>query len=480
MAYYFTSLKIYIFFNILNHYFTNVMLIMYSEKTDVKREWKEEKSGTQDEEGKEESEEADAENEDSNDNEKTDESGEKKTCRYEGIPKELLHCFICQKVMWDPESFEKHMNGRAHQQMFEKVEESYRIKADMMREAIRLSEEKNNIEMDRMKRLGKKTKQQMLSRCAMCDLEFYGQLFLHRKSPGHQKLKHFLHPKCQYCNKEFANRMEWENHRHTPEHLRKKVVADKKDGQKTDDNDDDGVMLEDECFVVIDSTEAEDLDETNVVIDINEEDLKDVSINIPSYKQNRAVGLSLIKPISGFFCKPCSKFFLTEKASQQHATGKTHYSAFVKILNEKVAENEKKRKKSVEEEEDDEGNWKRRKASKEGEEEEKGDGDEPYDPMEASDVNDESLKMDTANNTVENDTSVDESFLTTADPNDVTLNDTTNSEAVINDVTWSEVDSKIDEILDEHKPEEKPSPTVSPAKGRNVRPQRATRGRKAN
>lgn len=454
----------------------------------MKREWKEEKSGTQDDENeeevKEESEEgADAENEDSNDNEKTDESGEKKTCRYEGIPKELLHCFICQKVMWDPESFEKHMNGRAHQQMFEKVEESYRIKADMMREAIRLSEEKNNIEMDRMKRLGKKTKQQMLSRCAMCDLDFFGQLFLHRKSPGHQKLKHFLHPKCQYCNKEFPNRMEWENHRHTPEHLRKKVAADKKDGHKTDDDNDEGVMLEDECFVVIDSTEAEDLDDSNVVTDINDEDLKDVSIKIPIYKQNRAVGLSLIKPVSGYFCKPCSKFFLTEKASQQHATGKTHYSAFVKILNEKMAENEKKRKMSVgEDEEDDEGNWKRRKASKEGEEEEeeKGDGDEPYDPLEATDAPDESLKMDTANNTVENDTSIDESFLTTTDPNESTLN-VSEDQSVINDVTWNEVDSKIDEILDDKSEEkEKPSPVVSPVKGRNVRPQRATRGRKAN
>lgn len=152
--------------------------------------------------------------------------------KYVGIPMHFLNCRICKKRMWDGESFEKHMNGRAHQQMFEKVEESYRLKANMMRESIRLIEDKNSIEMDRMKRLGKKMKVQQRAHCAMCDLDFYGYLFAHRKSASHQKLKQFLHPRCNYCNKEFPTRMEWENHRHTPEHMHKKVECKAKDNEE--------------------------------------------------------------------------------------------------------------------------------------------------------------------------------------------------------------------------------------------------------
>lgn len=212
-------------------------MYIYSEDVEgenKKRDWKEEKNDETDCQVKIEKEEVDengTKEEMESENEKNDDDKKKVESVYDDIPKELLQCFICQKRMWDAKSFENHIKGRAHQQMCEKVDDSYRIKADMMRESIRLSEEKNNIEMERMKRLGKKTKNMQLSRCAMCDLEFYGQLFLHRKSSGHQKLKQFLHPKCLPCNKEFPTRMEWDNHRHTSEHLRKKAASDKKQGK---------------------------------------------------------------------------------------------------------------------------------------------------------------------------------------------------------------------------------------------------------
>lgn len=40
------------------------------------------------------------------------------------------------------------------------------------------------------------------------------------RTEGHQRLKRFLHPSCEVCNKEFPARMEWVEHKFTPEHLR--------------------------------------------------------------------------------------------------------------------------------------------------------------------------------------------------------------------------------------------------------------------
>lgn len=51
------------------------------------------------------------------------------------------------------------------------------------------------------------------------------------RTEGHQRLKRFLHPNCAVCNKEFPARMEWVEHKFTPEHLRAlKESADAKVG----------------------------------------------------------------------------------------------------------------------------------------------------------------------------------------------------------------------------------------------------------
>lgn len=151
---------------------------------------------------------------------------------YTGVHKNMLNCRICTKRMNCGRSYDQHMTGRAHKQMTEIVQEGYRVRAKMMREAIRLEEEKNTIEFDRLQRKTKRRKDQQRSHCAMCDLHFYGSLLGHRKSQGHKMLKMFLHPSCNYCNRMFPTRMEWEVHRHTAEHLCKKVEVIEKQKEK--------------------------------------------------------------------------------------------------------------------------------------------------------------------------------------------------------------------------------------------------------
>lgn len=232
-------------------------------------------------------------------------------------------------------------------------------------------------------------------------------------------------------------------------------------------------MLEEESFIVFDVNENDEIDEPNAILDITD-NLPEDNIPIPSYKSNRSVGASLIEPVTGFFCKPCSKFFLTEKVSQLHTQTKAHYNAFVAILNEKNTENEEKKRKA--ENEDDEGNWKRRKTTKEEEEsqdpseDKKNNGDDLYDPLDCDNDNDVSIKEEDQNCDTLN---LNSSNLVT-DPNDITLDDSKN-ESVKDEDIWKEVDNKIDEIVEENV---KVTPEASPVKAKPSRPQRAVRGRR--
>lgn len=141
---------------------------------------------------------------------------------YANIPNDMFYCHLCTKHMWDALSFENHLKGRTHQMMKEGIEESYRLKANMIRQEAKIAEQLKAIEIDRLKRLGKQIRASNQHReyCIMCDLHFYGHLSTHRKSDGHLNLKKFLHPKCNDCNTEFHNRSEYDEHLLSPSHLR--------------------------------------------------------------------------------------------------------------------------------------------------------------------------------------------------------------------------------------------------------------------
>nr|CAD7612479.1 unnamed protein product [Timema genevievae] len=166
---------------------------------DKKRDWKEEKKS-----------------EDEGDKSK----GKNDSGRYTGVPEVLFFCHVCKKHMWDGQSFDNHLKGRTHQLMMDKLEESYKIKVELMRHEQAVAEQQREIELDRMKRQGKRFHMGAQEYCTMCDLNFYGSLVTHRKHERHQQLKAFLHPRCLPCGKEFPTRIEWDHHRLTPLHLK--------------------------------------------------------------------------------------------------------------------------------------------------------------------------------------------------------------------------------------------------------------------
>lgn len=130
---------------------------------------------------------------------------------YDDIASKFLECHICEKRMWDGRSFDNHIKGRVHNIMMDKTKQSYHMTADAMRQELKI------YEMKRSKRGFVPGAKKVF--CAMCDLYvFYAAA--HRRSPGHQKLKKYLHPSCNTCRKEFPTRIELDEHRLTAPHLR--------------------------------------------------------------------------------------------------------------------------------------------------------------------------------------------------------------------------------------------------------------------
>ncbi|XP_058836723.1 zinc finger protein on ecdysone puffs-like isoform X2 [Topomyia yanbarensis] len=136
-----------------------------------------------------------------------------KSSPYADVSNEYLYCHMCDKHMYDATSFENHITGRTHRVMKESIEESYRMRATLLRQEARIAEQLKTIEIDRLKRMGKaKNYSKMREYCPMCELFFYGHIIAHRRSEKHLDLKKFLHPKCDDCELEFHNRTEYDDH----------------------------------------------------------------------------------------------------------------------------------------------------------------------------------------------------------------------------------------------------------------------------
>ena len=63
-------------------------------------------------------------------------------------------------------------------------------------------------------------------RCDLCQMAVYGNMAKHRTSKLHLKLKNFVHPICELCDKQFQKRIDWDVHKLSAAHL----IALEKDG----------------------------------------------------------------------------------------------------------------------------------------------------------------------------------------------------------------------------------------------------------
>lgn len=317
-----------------------------------------------------------------------------KESKYADVPNVMFYCHMCKKHMWDATSFENHVKGRTHLMMREGVEESYRLKANMIRQEAKIEEQLKSIELERLKRMGKAGKGNLRREyCTMCDLNFYGHLTAHRKTDGHLNLKKFLHPRCLDCAQEFPNRIDFDGHILSPEHMKKAFLTkankpekrknqliiyteedetkdlkeekekeekkkEKKTGEggeamETDEaaaegeakkeNGEEEAEAETTVEEVKEGEEAEKAAEPvaeadDIILDYEDGDEipPEVDGRIPKYNFSRQIGSSLIHKLDCYECYICGRFFDTEKTSEIHTRTVTHHRNFVKFLNEKA------------------------------------------------------------------------------------------------------------------------------------------------
>lgn len=359
--------------------------------------------------------------------------------RYAEVPMSHMFCHICNKHMWDGYSFENHLRGRAHQLMMEKLDESYKLKVDLMRHELRVAEEQRELSLTNSKRRGKKVSVDLNVReyCTMCDLNFYGTLSTHRKSEKHQQLKTFLHPRCFPCLKEFPSRIEYDEHCLTPGHMKKAVQCEEQRKNKKKEKLAKGeseirTAEDEEKDIGPDNKNEKEEDitgEQEYITDIVE-NLAEKKLKIPSYKycrQNQiSIGKSMVKEVQGFYCEKCRRFMLLAEDMNAHLRSITHYRNFVQEIKTLTSNIETTEQKSTEKSETIEnaqendkeydGNWKRRKIANPEDEnniemkevqenntenanpQKKADGDEKYDPLEADAESEEEEVHEAENN----------------------------------------------------------------------------------
>lgn len=85
-----------------------VYLCRDEEINEKKRDWKEEKNTSDEKEKVEEEDKSEVVVEEEKKSEKDE---NKREGRYHGVPAGYLHCFVCNKSMWDGESFQNHLRG---------------------------------------------------------------------------------------------------------------------------------------------------------------------------------------------------------------------------------------------------------------------------------------------------------------------------------------------------------------------------------
>lgn len=395
--------------------------------------------------------------------------------------------------------------------MKEGVEESYRLKANMLRQEAKIAEQLKSIEIDRLKRLGKtiRAANQIREYCAMCDLHFYGHLSTHRKSEGHLELKKFLHPKCDDCSTEFHNRTEYDDHLLSPGHMKiskvppsykseesrrnrlnilteaeeiqglreekpkkeKKDETEKKEGdevvkegensenpttttaaaggEKTSEENNEESAETKEADEAED--EANDQPEFEPILDFKDSDEigAEIENKIPKYNCKRQVGMSMISKLVCFECRLCNKYFDSDTTAEIHARTFNHHRMFVKFLNEKANETKIAEKRAAAAAAEEDERQKRIKLDKEVVENKPAEQD-LYDPSEAT--GDDDVKM--------NDVKVEENISST-EPSSST---STAPAAVVPEVVAAEKVEKVEEKVEEVAvvPAPTPAPTQAP------------------
>jgi len=112
---------------------------------------------------------------------------------FENLGKGMFSCHLCDKKMWNCQSFLSHLRGKAHEEILMKMVAKDTERVSKTQELIRMLEIEYN---------GGKAGSHKCNMCSAMVRDIMG----HRKSEPHKILKDFVHPYCKLCDVDFEDR----------------------------------------------------------------------------------------------------------------------------------------------------------------------------------------------------------------------------------------------------------------------------------
>lgn len=275
---------------------------------------------------------------DSRKNQKTDDSSkelvdkDKIKAEFVDIPCDKLSCHVCKKNMGDPFSFVCHIRGKSHLSAMDRKEEEYKTRTENLRQQMKVEEQQRQISLGQNR--------QPNEYCTMCNLHFSGNLSLHRKGPKHQELKLFLHPRCNICDKEFATRIDYDQHLLTVGHLKISAKVDKRATQYDTQNNDSNQETVKKIIKIKTEPEPKKSPEapsTTVKVAVKKEIKVPKSIEseeekLPDYDSQKEIGMEMLQEKTGYLCRCCNRFLSCSADAKTHCRSQFHYDKYITYM----------------------------------------------------------------------------------------------------------------------------------------------------
>ncbi|KAI8779439.1 zinc finger protein on ecdysone puffs-like [Biomphalaria glabrata] len=249
-----------------------------------------------------------------------------------------LYCHVCNKTLYDEESFRRHLNSPKHTQLMNSVLTMHQMKSNQLKFRIKAEEHLRKIEGGR----GGLNPDYF---CKICNNSLTIPWERHRFSKIHTQRQLQVTRGCGWCKvHDFKNFTEVLEHRETDEHKKNAEIFGKKKDEKerrrsrSRSRDRRSEKHRRRSTSRDRSRREKEREQKAKKKQEDEEDL-----TIPEYNAEKTVGLSYIVPVTGFFCKLCHKFYNNEKSAKgAHCQSETHYEKFKLATEAKIAAREKR------------------------------------------------------------------------------------------------------------------------------------------
>ncbi|XP_044766680.1 fibronectin-binding protein PlpA isoform X2 [Coccinella septempunctata] len=276
---------------------------------------------------------SDGENKKDSDKEENDDESEKKSVKKEETEekdhaehkkKRSLIKLVCPHCLLRYITFRKyeiHLASKNHMYMMRRVVMKQKSILMQMRQAQRIAQ--NELEKSSGEDLTTRT-----NFCPVCQLNYKQKKSVHQASEAHKNMKKFVMPFCKICSITFKNRMGYESHCCSIEHLKRKQ---RMENEASEDSNEEADL---ENFTTIDSVGDVDEEENE-----KKEETKEI-LN---------VGIENIQKVEAYYCELCKTYLPKVEESEwpkvlaKHCKLLGHMKRYVQYKEDKELEDKAKK-----------------------------------------------------------------------------------------------------------------------------------------